>query len=223
MSADTVSVIVSDFGQREPSWERLRSCIGALAVQQGVEQTEVLLCEMPWLYGQVPDYICELLPNLRIVRCDSTDPHSRKTMAVREAAGSVVAFLDADCLPQAGWLRQVNDTFHYYPEAAMVHGRMVGEDGRWQGQLRKFFCGPDSTEGAPAHFTATNNAAFRREVYCEYPFPAGSGGQAVRIQTAAMLRAHYLLWREPAMLVLRDRRVMRQGAGVALEQFAATR
>jgi hypothetical protein len=107
----------------------------------------------------------------------------------------------------------MTETFHYYPEAAMVHGRLVGEDRGWQGHLRRFIYGADAEVGAPAHFTATNNAAFRREVYCEYPFPAGSGKQAVRIQTAAMLRAHYVLRCEPAMLVLRDRRGARQTTG----------
>jgi hypothetical protein len=221
MSANSVSVIVSDFGEREPSWDRLRSCLGALAEQQGIGRTEVVLCEMPSLFGRVPEDIREMLPNLRIVRCDTTDPHARKTVAVRQASGSIVAFLDADCLPQAGWLQRLTDTFRYYPEAAMVHGRMVGQDGAWQGQVRRFFCGSEAREGAPAQFTATNNAAFRREVYCEYPFPAGSGKDAVRIQTAAMLRAHYVLRSEPAMLVLRDRRGMRQTTGLTAARAEA--
>lgn len=214
MSVEAVSIIVSDFGEREPSWDRLESCLAALSCQHGIEKAEVLLCEMPALFGQVPADILDLVPNLRMIRCDSADPHARKTFAARQATGSVVAFLDADCLPQTGWLQRIGETFHYYPEAAMVHGRMAGEDGGWQCHLRRFFFGSEVAEGTPAHYTATNNAAFRREVYCEYPFPAGSGKQAVRIQTAAMLRAHYVLWREPAMLVLRDRRGMRQATGL---------
>jgi hypothetical protein len=214
MLVAAVSIIVSAFGEREPSWDRLRNCFGALAQQDGIDRTEVLLCEMPALFGQAPGELCDLLPNPRIIRCDSIDANYRKTLAAREASGSVIAFLDADCLTQPGWLQRIIDTFQYYPEAAMVHGRIAGEDHRWHGHVRRFFCGPGSGEGLPAQFTAINNVAFRREVYCEYPFPAGSGKQAVRIQTAALLRAHYVLWHEPAMLVLRDRRGVRRTTGL---------
>ncbi len=219
-----VSVIVADFGEREPSWDRLRSSLGALANQDGMGGAEVVLCEMPALRGPVPDDIHEILPNLRVLGCPSEDPHARKTYAARRVDGSIVAFLDADCLPQRNWLRRVQDTFHYYPEAAMVHGRMLGDDKGWQAQLQRFFCGDLPAEGSPARFTATNNAAFRREAYCEYPFPEGSGRQGVRIQTAAMMRAHYVLWREPAMLALRDRRgVGKHGRFEAEQVFATTR
>lgn len=173
--------------------------------------------------GQITDDLREALPNLRLIACDSTDPHVCRTFAARQASGSVVAFLDADYLTQAGWLQRMSDTFHYYPEVAMVHGRIAGENQGWQGQLRRFLVGAEAAEGAPARYTATNNAAFRREVYCEYPFPEGSGRQAVRIQTAAMLRAHYVLWREPGMVVIRDRRGLRQAGRVAVETVAATR
>jgi hypothetical protein len=168
------------------------------------------LCDLREIRSQITDDLREALPKLPLTNCDSTDPHARKTAAARQASGSVVAFLDADCLPQAGWLRRITDTFHYYPEIAMVHGRVAGENRGWQGQVRRFFLGAEAAEGTPARYTATNNVAFRREVYCEYPFPEGSGRQAVRIQTAAMLRAHYVLWREPGMLVIRDRRGRRQ-------------
>lgn len=214
---------MSDFGEYPPSWARLRSCLDALAQQEGIEQTEVLLCEMPGLHGQITDDLRESLPKLQLIRCDSTDAHARRTFAVRQSSGSVIAFLDADCLPQAGWLQRLTDAFHYYPETAMVHGRIVGETRGWQRALRQFFFGAESAVGAPARYTATNNVAFRREVYCEYPFPEGSGKQAVRIQTAAMLRAHYVLWREPAMLAIRDRRGRRQARGVAVQVAAATR
>jgi hypothetical protein len=123
-----------------------------------------------------------------------------------------VALLDADCMPQAGWLSSVLETFRYYPEVAAVHGRMAGESGGW---LRRFLHGPDAVHGGPARYTADNNVAFRREAYLEYPLPAGSGSRAVKIQTAAMLRAHYVLWAEPAMQVLLDRRGVRASAGSA--------
>jgi hypothetical protein len=215
-----VSVVISDFGEREPSWDRLRSCLRAVAGQDVVEPFEVVLCEIPALYGQVPNDIREMLLGLRVVTCPSSDPNARKTFGVENAWAPVVALLDADCLPQAGWLGAILDTFRYNPEVAVVHGRMKGEESGW---LRRFVQGPETRHGGPARYTADNNVAYRRAAYLEYPLPAGAGERAVKIQTAAMLRAHYVLWEEPGMQVLRDRRGVKQAAGVAVEQTVVAR
>ncbi len=197
-----VSVIVAGFGVREASWDRLRSCLQAVAAQDIAEPVEVVLCEMPELHGEVPEDIQDTLPGLRILRCATGDPCVRKTLAAQNATAPIVAFLDADCMPQAGWLRSILDTFRYYPEVAVVSGQMAGEKIGW---LRSLW---------PVPTTAGNNVAFRREAYLDCPFPEGSGANAVRLQSVALRRARYVLRMEPAMLLMRDRRGLPQAASV---------
>jgi hypothetical protein len=54
--------------------------------------------------------------------------------------------------------------------------------------------------------------AFRREAYLDCPFPIGSGKQGVALQSASMRRARYVLWEEPSMKVIVDRRGLKQAA-----------
>jgi len=196
-----ISVIVAGFGVREASWDRLRSCLQAVAAQEIAEHVEVLLCEMAELYGEVPEDIKDTLPGLRVLRCATDDLCARKTLAAQKATAPIVAFLDADCMPQVGWLRSILDTFRYYPEVAVVGGQVAGERASW---LRVLWPVPTTAE----------NVAFRREAYLDCPFQEGSGADAVRLQSAALRRARYVLWTESAMLLMRDRRGLAQAAGV---------
>jgi hypothetical protein len=199
-----VSLVVSGFGVREASWDRLRMCLRAVARQEA-GPVEVVLVKMTELHGEVPEDIRDILPGTRIVRCENSDPWARKTVGARAAASPIVAFVDADCMPQLGWLQSLLEVFQYYPEVAVVRGV---EERNW---LRRML--PGRRAVGPARSTAANNVAFRREAYLDCPFPEGAGAKAVPLQTAAMLRAGYVLWAEPAMQVIGDRRGLKQASG----------
>jgi hypothetical protein len=216
-----VSVVISRFGVREATWDRVRNCLAALTRQDCALPFEVLLCSMPELPGRTPAGLDELLPGLRIVATRSPDPHVRKLHAVRMASAPVVAFLDADCLPPADWIARMTETFHYYPEVAVVTGPVDGERGTLWAKVRALVTGGEGHEPGPARWTAENNVALRREAYLEYPLPEASGTRAVRIQTAAMLRARYVLWRDPGLRVMRDRRGVASPAAVVMERPVA--
>jgi hypothetical protein len=194
-----VSIVVSGFGVREASWDRLRSCLDALG-RQG-NPLEVLLVETAGLPGEVPDDIRDILPDFKVVCCPSSDPWARKTAGVRAAASPIVAFVDADCMPQPGWVQTIRETFQYFPEVAVVHGCEE------QGWFARLF---PSNQPGPTRSTASNNVAFRREAYLDCPFPEGSGARAVAIQSASMRRARYVLWAEPGMRIITDRRGLKQ-------------
>jgi hypothetical protein len=164
---------------------------------------EVVLVEGAGLSGEVSVEIIDILPSLRVAPCDSEDPWARRTLGAKAASGRIIAFMDADCIPQPGWLQSVLDTFEYYPEVAAVRGR--GQQNWLQRVLGKRGAGTVRT-------TAANNVAFRREAYLDCPFPIGSGSKAVALQSATMRRARYVLWEEPAMKVIVDRRGLKHAA-----------
>jgi hypothetical protein len=176
---------------------------------------EVVLVEAAGLSGQVSDDIRDIILNLKVVECASSDPWVRKSAGLQHAAAPIVAFMDADCMPQVGWLQAALETFEYYPEVAVVRG--LGEL-NWLGRLLA-----GSSEAGPVRSTAANNVAFRREAYLDCPFPEGSGTKAVALQSAAMRRARYVLWVEPAMQVIRDRRGLKQALGTQVDYSTATR
>ncbi|MFM2124353.1 MAG: hypothetical protein RL328_804 [Acidobacteriota bacterium] len=209
-----LSVVIGGFGRRQATWDRVRDCLQAIAAQTA-GPVEVVLCRIPELPGEAPQDLAEITPNLKILQVHIEDEHARRTFGVRAAAAPIVALLDADCMPQSGWAAALLETFEFYPEVAVVHGRMKGETVGW---IRRFL---DPKIASPAKVTATNNAAYRREAYLDYPLPEGSGARAVRLQSAAMRRAGYRLWQEPAMVALRDRRGLAKAAGLSVENPAA--
>jgi hypothetical protein len=214
MGSPSVTVIVAGFAVREPSWDRLRSCLGGIMGQDADVAVEVILAEMPELNGEVPDDIREMVTGLRVVPCLGTDLNLRKTACVKRATAPIVAFIDADCIPQRGWLAGMLETFRYDPEVAMVRGQS-SDAPKWQETLlRAVF--PRRTEAGRARASADHNVAFRREAYLDCPLPEGAGASAIRQQTKALRRARYVLWEQPAMKMLRDRRGMPQ-AGMAAD------
>lgn len=211
-----LSVIIAGFGTREPSWDRVRACLHALATQQ-VSKLEVLLCHIPELPGKVPQDIGDICPGTKLLESAGKDANSRKTEAVRSAGAPVVALLDADCLPHPSWAKALLEAFDYYPEIAALTGRMLGEKPAW---FERAFPG---TAG-PARVLATSNVAYRREAFLDYPLLAGDPVEAVMLQSSAMRRAGYVLWSDPEVQVLRDRRGRKPpatavaGSGLAAQQ-----
>jgi hypothetical protein len=195
-----VSVVISSFGVHQPSWHELRVCLQAIAAQDVNEQVEVILVDIPGLSGDPSDDFLQQVPKLRLISCDSRDPWARRTAGAREATSPLIVFLDADCVPETGWLRSMLEVFRFFPEVAIVRGP-VEEDGiAWRRLLLS-----DRPVAGPVNSTAENNIAFRREAYLDYPFPVGMGGQAIGLQTAALRRAHYVIWSEPGMQSVRGR------------------
>ncbi len=194
----TVSIIISGFGARGASWESLRNCLRAVADQDAIGETEVVLLEMPDLH-QVPQDIRDLAPRLREVTCSSRDPWVRKSAGAQNATAPIVVFLDGDCVPEAEWLSSMIEIFRFYPEVAVVRG-CVEEDGiHWRRLV------PERRVSGPTGSTAENNIAFRREAYLDCPFLEGSGADAVRFQTAALRRGRYVIWAASRMQVVRER------------------
>lgn len=214
-----VSVVIAAVGRREPTWDRVRNCLAALARQEGGVAFEVLLCGLPELPGQTPADFVEILPALRDVDCGEAGIAARRTCAAQQASAPVVAFLEADCLAPPDWVARIEEAFRYYPEVAVVRGPSPGGPvSRWLGWL------PQRRLPGPVHRTAVNNVAFRRDAYLDYPLAPGIGErEAIRLQSAAMRQAHYLLWQDPGLRVIRDRRGLVPAGGVAANRPAEAR
>lgn len=162
-------------------------------------EVEVVLVEIPELNGDVPADIRDLISLLRVVSCDSRDPWARRTAGAHEASAPLIVFLDADCVPETRWLGSMQEVFRFFPEVAIVRGPVEQDGLDWRRLML-----PDRRVAGPVGSTAENNIAFRREAYLDYPFPVGMGAEALSLQTAALRRAHYVIWSEPAMQVTRD-------------------
>lgn len=70
----------------------------------------------------------DLFGRIKRVRCDTPNISRARNMAIRQAAGEIVAFIDDDAAAEAQWLRHLAAAFDD-PEAAAATGYVRGRNG----------------------------------------------------------------------------------------------
>jgi hypothetical protein len=191
---------------RHADLKDIRSCLQALARQEVDEPVEFLLVETSERARKLPADLIAELPGLRVLDVPHDGTYERKNAAVKAAQGEIVAILDADCVPVAGWLQSLINTMRTYPHYVAVSGRTMykGKTAteRCLSVLSRGFLDPGK-EG-PTGFISNNNSGFLRKIYERFPLPEKEGPYAAQLQSAAILRDGELLYFQPAMTVIHD-------------------
>lgn len=200
-------VIVSDYaGGGEKSWKDLRSTLTALAQQDGEVNAEWLLCENQASAKSMPDDIRQILPDLKLVLSDARGSYELKNAGFRAATSTIVAMLDADCVPAGDWLKNAVAAMKVLPNVAIISGRTVypasGLAERILSLLSRSYV--DRGVSGPTRFISNNNSIWRRDVYLKNPLPIGLGPFAGRIQSESIIRAGHQLWFDPSIRVVHD-------------------
>ncbi len=69
------------------------------------------------------------LSGFQIFRQANAGPASARNQGIRLAQGDIIVFLDSDCIPQAGWLEVLAESFRETPSLVGVEGRTLPEPG----------------------------------------------------------------------------------------------
>lgn len=98
-----------------------------------------------------------------------------KNEGSRRATGSIIVFVDCDVVPEAGWLRQLLQSFEDPGIVVCAGNTYIEHDGLYTdamaiGWLMFPMRSPDGPPRPSSWFFA-NNVAFRRDVFERYPFP----------------------------------------------------
>jgi cellulose synthase/poly-beta-1,6-N-acetylglucosamine synthase-like glycosyltransferase len=207
-------VVVSDYAAGGPdAWEDIRDSVAALAAQRGDVDLEVLVVEDERLASQAPPDLLDACPGATLVAAPEPESYGLKNAGVRAASAPLVAILDADCVPLAGWARAIVEAYERDPEIAAVSGR-TDYGGRTARErifalLTRAYVDPGRR--GRTRFVSNNNAAWRRTTLLAHPLPTGLGPFAARIQSEAAARAGARFGFEP------DMRAVHAFEGVAME------
>ncbi|MFL5865920.1 MAG: glycosyltransferase family 2 protein [Thermoleophilaceae bacterium] len=117
----SVSVIVP----ARDSAATLGRTLEALAAQDFAEPFEVLVVDDGSTDG-TPDLVAEAPGPVRLLRQDRLGPAEARNRGAAEAGAALLAFTDADCFPEPGWLSAGARTA---AEADLVQGKVLPEAG----------------------------------------------------------------------------------------------
>jgi hypothetical protein len=200
-------VVVSDYaGGEAKAWNDLRATLAALARQDFDGPAEFLLCERSDIARQMPPDVATILPSLKVVSSTASSSYELKNDGVRAASADIVGVLDADCIPDPGWLRHLTEIMRAHPEAAAVSGRTLYPGPRLIDRLLALLSRSylDPGRAGRTRYMSNNNMGCRRAVFIEHPLPVDAGPFASRLQSESILRAGGKLLFEPRMRVTHD-------------------
>ncbi|MGI9388323.1 MAG: glycosyltransferase [Methyloligellaceae bacterium] len=165
---------MSDYeGRDTKTWKDERLILTALAQQDFEEPFEIFLIQNNEFREASPDFLFEIIPDLKIVFSDESQSAKLKDHGVQQTTTEYVAVLEADCVPCREWLRLLVGVLRAGKEISVVSGRTIyGQDTMFKRCLsltdRAF---DDLGESGLTIHVSNNGALYRRSVLDEFPYP----------------------------------------------------
>jgi glycosyl transferase family 2 len=198
-------VIYSDYGLGgRTDWHEMKAVLAAAARQDFAEPVEFILVESADRQEHIPSDLTGILPSLKVIVSPATNSAGLKNAGVRAAAAPIVGMLPADCLPASDWLRRFVEVLRGQPDVGAVSGKTVYPGAslvaRTLALLERGFLDPG--EAGATWSVSYNNAAYRRSVLLEHPFPDFNFACGGKAHAEAVLHAGGRVVFEPLMKVV---------------------
>jgi glycosyltransferase involved in cell wall biosynthesis len=114
-----ISVIIPHLNQED----HLRVGLEALHAQCGI-RSDVEIIVVDNGSARMPATVCSAWPDVRLVSEPTPGPGPARNRGIRDARGEILAFIDADCRADPGWLVAIETAF------ADERTRIIGGDVR---------------------------------------------------------------------------------------------
>jgi hypothetical protein len=198
---DVSIAVLADYAAGEAhTYELLRATLRGLAGQTCRGSSELLLIESRGLQDRLPlELIPAALP-VRVVFADADTSFALRNVAVCEARADLIAFLDADCVPDPDWLERLLGAVRSRPDIVAASGRTTyGGTGlieRSLSLLSRAYV--ERGDAGPVRQVSNNNAVYRTAALRHHPFPASTNPFVAALHAGRLMETGQLLWFEPA-------------------------
>lgn len=158
-----LSVIVPVFG----GWDRVPALLAALAAQDWRDFEVVLVDNAPAPDPRAVSAVAGDIP-VRILHCPRPGSYAARNAGASEARGRWLAFTDADCLPEPGWLAALMRAWSE-GQQPLLAGPVTIRPGPSPNRWAIF----DTVRGIPQHifirhgYATTANLALARKLFCK--------------------------------------------------------
>ncbi len=161
-----ISVVIPSYN----SEQTIRGCLDSLIGQTSAEDVEIILVDSS--ADRTAELVKEAYPGVRLIRLPRrTDPGTARNLGIDAATGEVLAFIDADCRAEPGWLAGLADAQragHRIVGGAIDCDNPLRDRIGWAGYLAEF---REFIPQRPRRFVAhlpTANIAYHRTVFDEF-------------------------------------------------------
>ncbi|YCI04659.1 glycosyltransferase [Ensifer sp. D2-11] len=162
-----ISVIIPHLDQPDA----LKQCLASLFAQRRPRQpVEFIVVDNG--STMMPDDVCSAFPGVIVLLELTPGPGPARNLGASRASGDILAFIDADCLADGGWLSQIEYCFSENAEIAILGGdvRIACQDPRRPTLLEAYesvFAYRMNEYIARQGFTGTGNLAVRADIFAE--------------------------------------------------------
>ena len=169
-----ISVVIPHYNDREA----LAADLAALAGQRGDGVGfEIIVVDNG--SAELPTAVCARYPEVRLLSETTPGPGPARTHGAANARGEILAFVDADCCPDPGWILAIDRAFAD-PEVQIIGGdvRIAPADPARMTMVEAYesvFAYRIHLYIARDNYTGTGNMAVRREIFAAVGPFAGIG------------------------------------------------
>lgn len=195
-----VSIIIPSF-QSEPTIE---ACLAAVRAQPAPYPFEIIVADSGT--DAAADIVSTRYPEVRLLRSSRRlDPALARNWGAREAQGTILVFIDSDCVPDPDWLRRLCARLEddgYDAVGGAIRNTEDATPVAWAGyycEFREFL--PRGTAGEATNLTL-GNVAYRREAFERAGgFPAGFFPQEDQVFHRRLLATGARICFDPSIVV----------------------
>ena len=163
--APFISVVVPHLNQPE----QLRACLSSLKAQTlDAGRFEVFVVDNG--SNVLPESVCSCFDGVELLQETTPGPGPARNRGVEASRGSILAFIDADCLAEHNWLATIDITFGRNPTCEIIGGdvRIARGDMHKATMLEAYesiYAYRQQDYIQQQGFSGTGNLAFHRRIY----------------------------------------------------------